>query len=160
MNLKTIREWQFNQMEWTVKSIEAILHRMPAEDLTRYRDGGDGWTVVEVLGHLRDFERVFLQRAQMTVDQDNPPLPFPDPDELAKKNNYQNQDWQDLIHNWHSERNAHLAYLRQRPESDWERPAQHPTRGLFTLHDQLFLANRHDALHLEQITKILAEKKA
>lgn len=72
--------------------------------------------------------------------------------------------WNTFSRFWHSEKTTaeteHLAFLAARSESDWERRAQHPTRGPFTLHDQIFLTSLHDSLHIEQITRILKEKNA
>jgi hypothetical protein len=159
MNLETIRTWQYQKMENALKAIESIFSSADPDDLTTYRDGGDGWTAVEVLGHLRDFEAVFFERAQVTVSEDNPPLKFPDPDDLAKTNDYNNRLWPTLLAEWKTDRAAHIEFLKSRAESDWERIAQHPRRGSITLHDQLFLTPWHDTLHIEQITRILAEKK-
>lgn len=160
MNLETIRKWQFQQMEYAIQVIESLFKNAHPDDLTTYRDGGAGWTAVEVLGHLRDFETVFYERVYITVTQENPILPFPDPDELAQANGYNNRPWQTLLAEWKTERATHISFLKARDEADWERIAQHPRRGPFTLYDQLFLAPRHDALHIEQITRILAEKQS
>lgn len=160
MNLQNVRAWQLKQLEYGVKTVESLLSILNPADLNTYRDGGTGWTFTEVLGHLRDFEGVFLQRARLTVEQDNPPLPFPNPDELAIANAYNSQLPHDLLAAWKAERETLLAFFAERNEDDWERPAQHPTRGNLTLHDQLFLLPQHDSLHLEQMTRILAEKKS
>ncbi|NJK81061.1 MAG: hypothetical protein HC876_18250 [Chloroflexaceae bacterium] len=54
-----------------------IVGQTAPEVATTYRDGGAGWIVVEVMGHLLDFDTVFLERAMHTVEEDNPPLYFP-----------------------------------------------------------------------------------
>lgn len=159
MVLETVRRWQFTQMELNLRTVDALLFQTDSAVLSTYRDGGTGWTVVEVLGHLNDFEAVFHHRATLTVEQDNPELPFPDPDELADQNNYIGQPWQSLLDNWKQTRDAHLQFLKSCTPDEWERPAQHPTRGKFTLHDQLFFNNLHDSIHLEQMTRILSEKQ-
>lgn len=160
MLIETIRNWQIQQMSLSIRTVESIIQNTTTEALTTYRDSGDGWTVLQVLGHLRDFEALFYQRARLTVEHENPPLPFPDPDELARVNNYQGQMLEDVFATWKDSRDMYIEYLKARDEADWERPSQHPTRGAFTLHDQLFLTSLHDTLHIEQITRILAEKKA
>lgn len=160
MNLENVRTWQFQRMEMGLNTIDAIFSTSKPDDLTTFRDGGDGWTVLEVLCHLRDFEAVFMERASLTVEQDNPALPYPDPDELAKTNDYNTQKIADVFDAWKRIREAHLMFLRGRAEADWERPAQHPKRGNFTLHDQLFLTSLHDSLHIDQIMKILKGKQA
>lgn len=160
MNLETIRSWQFTKMELSLKTTGFIFAQADAQALKVYRDGGTGWTALEVLGHLRDFEMVFYQRALVTVEEDHPPLPFPDPDELALSRNYNGQDWQALLNELRTERMVYIDFLKARAETDWERTAQHPKRGPLTLHDQLFLTTLHDTIHLEQITRILLEKKS
>lgn len=158
MKLETIRSWQFERLALGLKTFEHLLQASEEEAVQRYRDGGEGWTTVQVLGHLADFEAVFLERAQLTVVEENAALPFPNPDKLAEQNAYHEMPWQEHLATWKTRREALLQYLRERSEDDWERIAQHPTRGPFTLHDQLFLATLHDGIHLEQVTRILQEK--
>ncbi len=159
MNIATIRQWQMQKMRLNFYAISQIMTRIRDDEMTRFRDGGGGWTVLEVLCHLRDFEAVFLDRAKVTVEGDNPVLPFPDPDALAEAQSYNTQDWREALAIWQERRDAYIAYLAACAESDWERPAQHPKRGPFTLHDQLFLHAFHDTVHLEQMMRILAEQR-
>lgn len=159
MLLDAIRNWQISQMEKGTQIMEALLSDVTVEAMTTYRDSGDGWTVLEVLCHLRDFEEVFYHRATITVEQDNPKLPFPDHEALVTEKRYNEQDVLEVLATWKAERTAHIELMKARGENDWERPAQHPNRGNFTLHDQLFLTVWHDTNHLEQITRILAEKR-
>lgn len=159
MNLVTVRKWQIDSMELSIRAVEALFKQADKQAIRTYRDNGTGWTALEVLGHLRDFEAVIFQRIRLMVEEENPALPFPDPDELARAHNYNNRDWTELMGEWQAERATHIAYLQAREESDWERPGQHPTRGAFTAHDQLFLTSLHDVIHIEQITRILDEQK-
>lgn len=159
MQLETVRTWQLVRMDLGLRTVHAMVTNAPAGMLTRWRDGGTGWTAVQVLGHLHDFEDIFWQRAVLTVNADNPPLPFPDPDELAAERDYNLIDWRLLFEGWRQKRDQHMAFLKARTEEDWERPAIHPKRGRFTLHDQLFLTTLHDGIHLEQLARILAEKQ-
>lgn len=159
MQIQTIREWQFNILRMNLNSYRRLLRSFDMSIYTKYRDGGQGWTVTEVVGHLRDFEDVFIERAKLLVNEDNPQLPFPDPDELASERNYNNIGWRILLEEWIATRNTHLDYLQTLSEADWERHGQHPTRGVFTMTDQLHLNTLHDAIHMEQITKIINHKK-
>lgn len=151
--------WQFTQLENNIKTVESIIAMSDPQALTTYRDGGTGWTVLEVVCHLRDFEAVYGERMHLAVDQDNPLLPFPNPDDMARERRYGEQTVGDALAEWKARRAGLLAFLRARSESDWERPAQHPTRGTLTLHDQLTLETLHDTIHLEQMTRILNEKR-
>lgn len=164
MMIETIRMWQFSKMEKAISTLDYLLKSAPPEMLSTVRDGGTGWTVggtgwtvLQVMGHLRDFEAIFLERSQLTVNEKNPELPFPDPDTLATTNNYGADDMGEVFDTWKMHREAHLAFLRGLAPEEvlWERPAQHPVRGRFTLHDQLFLTAWHDVNHIEQIAHIL-----
>lgn len=159
MQLETVRGWQITRMELSLKTVESLLSTVAHDAMITYRDSGDGWTVLEVLCHLRDFEEVFRERFRLAVEQDNPELPFPNPDDLARTNAYNHQSWPAVLEDWKRSRADFIAFLKSRAESDWERPARHPIRGILTLHDQLFLTALHDTIHIEQITRILAEKK-
>jgi uncharacterized damage-inducible protein DinB len=153
--LKTIRTWQLEQLAKAVKTIEHIVANCSPEVARTARDGGDGWTVLEVMGHLRDFEAVFIERARLTLEQEMPDLPFPDPLQLVVEKVYNEDDLPESFNTWAAARRENLALLEAVAEEDWERPANHPTRGPFTLTDQLFLTVWHDMNHIEQMAKIL-----
>jgi hypothetical protein len=159
MNLEKIREWQFTMMEKNIDSIANVIRMADARAITSYRDNGTGWTALETLCHLRDFETIFLERARITVEQENGALPFPKPDELAADRAYNGQNVEVVLTEWRQNRAALLAYLRARDEGDWARTAIHPVRGVLSLMDQVLLAASHDANHLEQITRTLIQKK-
>ena len=159
MNHLNIRNWQYQQIENNVKSYEALLSLLDRDSLATYRDGGTGWTALEILCHLRDFEAVFLERAHVAVEQHEGALPFPNPDALAAESRYMEQSMDEVLAEWKRRRAALLEYYRARPDEDWKRVAIHPTRGRLTLLDLLCMTPMHDALHLEQLTRTLREKK-
>ena len=158
--MATIRKWQIEQLDKMMSTLQYLISTTTQEAAHTYRDGGDGWTVLEVMGHLREFEAVFLQRAQLTLNEDNPALPFPNPNELVTAKQHNNDDLQESYNTWAATRRELVALLEKAnaDETAWERPAQHPTRGNFTLTDQLILTVWHDTNHLEQIAHILRDK--
>ena len=159
MQFQAMIEWQISQLEKGSPLLENMLMGMPSKNMQIFADGGKGWTVAEVLCHMRDFEAVFLERAKMTVNDDNPELPFPDPAELAREKKYNRADPRKVLSEWQTIRAEHIKFLQARDEDDWALPAQHPTRGNFTLGDQLFLTVWHDTNHMEQIARILADEQ-
>lgn len=158
-NMAAIRGWQFENMRNMIVSYERIVTALTPTAATTYRDGGTGWTPTEVLCHLRDFEDIFIERARLTLDRDNPDLPFPDPDALAAERDYNAQDIADVMADWQAKRVQSLDLFTSIADDQWERSGLHPRRGPFTLNDQLLLSARHDVLHFEQLTRILAEKQ-
>ena len=157
--MDAIRQWQFNQLKNNIRSYQAIVDMNDPETLITYRDGGTGWTVLEVLCHLRDFEVVFTGRIQAMINEDNPALAFPNPDDLAATENYMDNTVADIMASWQMQRQTFLDLMQTLDGEQWERSGIHPTRGAFTPHDQLFLTALHDTIHLEQITRMLNEKR-
>jgi hypothetical protein len=156
----TIRDFYMQMLLKGLTPVQHLIQSVSQEDLTQWRDGGTGWTALEALCHLRDFEAVFIERATVTVEQEMPPLPFPNPDQLAVEGHYNQQDPVAVHAAWSDTRQQFLAYLRARSEADWARVGQHPTRGPLTLQDQLLLASWHDVNHLEQMTRTLLERRS
>lgn len=154
--MTVIRNWQLDQLRRSPIILGHILETTPPEDTNTFRDGGDGWTVLEVVCHLHDFEALFLERARLTMEKDFPDLPDLDADQAVIDGNYRAQNLDLVYAEWRTRRDALLAFFAERSEEDWERPATHSSRGLFTLHDQLFLTAWHDNNHIDQIVKTLA----
>lgn len=154
----TVRGWAFDELHRTVKIVGHLLATTPNADLSSYRDGGDGWTVLEVVCHLRDWELIFLERARLILESDRPDLPNPDPDQAAIDGGYMEQNIQKAYESWAKNRIDFLIYLEKVPDESWERLGMHPRRGELSLHQVLFLAVWHDTLHIEQIIKILNQK--
>jgi uncharacterized damage-inducible protein DinB len=159
LKLEMFRKYALDQLDKSPKVVDYLLSSTSPADLTTYRDGGTGWTVLEVLCHLRDFEAVFFERARLTVEQEYPDLPYPDPEQLASERRYNEQDVRIVFGEWAALRADHLDYLGRLAVADWERAGNHPTRGRFTLHDGLLLAAWHDVNHTEQMVKILTGKQ-
>ncbi len=154
-----IRDLQFDQLRRAQLSVRYLLEQADARALDHYRDGGTGWTVTAVLCHLRDFESVFLERAQLTVKRDFPDLPFPDAEQLALAHRYTTERAWPAFEDWQRRRRAYLEYVECLPVEAWTRAGNHPTRGRYTLMQQLALSCWHDVNHLEQIARILLAKK-
>jgi hypothetical protein len=158
--LSTIRRWHYDQLRYALKTVQYILHTTASKDLVLYRDGPSGWTAAEVVGHLLDCERLFLERAKLTLTTENPMLPFPDQDEEVRKGHYNDCDPEIIFEQWQQTRAEYVAYLSEVSENGWEREGRHPTYAPFSLNDQLFLACWHDQVHIEQITRILTAQQS
>lgn len=157
--MSTIRRWHFEQLQHSLKTAHYILQTTNPQTLTTYRDNGDGWTVAEVIGHLLDCERLFLERAQLIIAHDCPDLPFPDQDEDVVKGRYNERHPQHTFAEWQQAREEYLAYLNTIPDEAWTRAGESHKFGPFNLNDLLFAICWHDTIHTEQITRILTEKK-
>lgn len=158
LDMKRIRDWQIDQLRKMIAVLQYTVGAISQEDATRYRDGGDGWTVLEVMGHLNDVEVSFHERAVLTLNEDNPDLPFFDAATAAIENQYNEKDLQTQLDAWVEKRTAFVELLEGIADDQWSRAGVHPKRGVFSLDDQLFLAEWHDMNHLDQIVKIMRDK--
>jgi len=156
--MTTIRGWQIDQLRKMITILQHTVQPISQEAAALYRDGGNGWTILEVMGHLEQFEGVFLERARLTATEEFPSLPFPDPETSAVENKYNEQNLRTVLSSWIEKRTATVAFMEGIADDQWERPGNHPSRGEFTLNDQLILTVWHDTNHLEQIIKIIQDK--
>ncbi|HRL11897.1 MAG TPA: hypothetical protein PKX07_08455, partial [Aggregatilineales bacterium] len=67
--LDVVRRSHVSLMNRTVLILGHILQSESRERLTTLTDGPDGWTVGEVICHLRDFDAIFLARAHRIVTE-------------------------------------------------------------------------------------------
>lgn len=160
-------EWQANLrkkhirlIERTVLILDHILADVTQEQATTYRDGDDGWTTLEVLCHLRDFDQFFYERAVMIIEQDYPKLPAYDHDALAIEHKYNEQDLRKVIADLARTRGRFVDFFHNLADDEWERAGIHPESGHFTLTDALIQVGTHDINHTEQITRILLQRNS
>jgi hypothetical protein len=144
----------------TTKTLGHILQGVSREDATTYRDGPDGWTITEIVCHLRDFSVIFFDRAMLIHEGGNPTLVGYDQAQLAKDRLYNEED-------------VHIVYAAMVPyferlalffesvaDDEWDRYGIHPEQGEFTLTKAMIQVGTHNAIHLEQLTRVLAQKYA
>ena len=144
----------------SIKMIDHFIHLHLEDGLTIYRDGGDGWTVLEVLCHLRDYDRIFLNRARQILSEDQPLLVNYDHEALAIENRYNEQSVEAVLQDLMTSR-FEMASLFEglTEEADWHRYGTHPEVGHWSIFNQLLQVNAHDIDHMEQMTRILLEKR-
>ena len=157
--LSKYRRWQLWALEKNLLNIQHLLSTITDPAAFERRDGGDGWTISEVLGHLADVDSYFLGRARaLAENNDPPPSSGRSQDEMVKEAGYAEQDALELFEKWKHVRVPYHDLLASLPEDDealWERPGRDADGGGFTLNDQLVLSAYHDCDHLHQIVKII-----
>ena len=73
--LTKIRQAYIGTMAMTARTLGHLLAPVSQEQATTLRDGPEGWTTVEVVCHLRDFDGFFRGRAEMILAEETPNLP-------------------------------------------------------------------------------------
>ena len=159
MSANPIQKRFVKLMQKSLAVVENIMQNVSQEDATTYRDSGDGWTVVEVLCHLRDANDIFHKRAAMMVEQTNPDLPVFDHDGMVTALKYNEQDAQAVLAELKASREAIIAFYKGLSAEQWQATGTHPESGAFNMTASVAQVGTHEVDHIEQITRILAEKR-
>lgn len=156
--LTRVRDRHILMLKRNLLIITHIIKGANPADLTTRRDGGDGWTPLEIICHLRDLEQNYVKRAHSVIEQDNPPFYIPPINELVTERAYNSQDPATVLAEFAANRDELLAYFNSVSDSGWLRTGIHPHMGEQSLIDVLMHVAHHDIDHIEQMTRILAQE--
>lgn len=131
----------------TKKLDDAVLRRKPAPDK---------WSAMEVVCHLRDVEKLWMDRIVKAAFSDKPAFYALDVDALASKNRYNTQDLGASLKEFARLREDNLCLLRALPASQWKRVGIHPKRGEIAIERIAEIMIGHDRGHFDQIAKAVA----
>lgn len=157
--LPDLQQRFINMMRQTGETLGHILKNITQEQATTLRDGPEGWTILEIVCHLRDFDIIFRQRAERILAEDEPELLLVDHEQLVIDNNYAAEELAYVHGAYDESRQATIAFFEGLQEADWARIGIHPSRGRFSLTDAALQVGSHDVNHLEQITRILEQEE-
>ncbi|MBM7845742.1 DinB family protein [Herpetosiphon giganteus] len=155
--INSMLRWHVPLMSRTLETLGHILARVSQQQATTLRDGADGWTVLEVVCHLRDYDQIFQERATSIIEQDNPLFQSYSPDELARERNYNSSDLHAVYAELCVSRTRYVEFFQSLNPDQWQRQGTHAKLGAFSLADALMQVTGHDLIHLEQITRILLQ---
>ena len=139
----------------TLRHVLVPVSQATATTVRDAHDGDRGWTVLEVLCHLRDFDNIFRERAKLMCVQEYPTLLYHDHEQLARVGNYNGQVLATVIEEFTHSRMQTVHFFTELTNDLWARAGVHPERGHFTMLDAALQIGTHDTVHLEQITRIL-----
>ncbi len=139
----------------TEAKLKATLKEVPRA-LVSWTPAPGKWSILEIVGHLRDMEKdAYLARYQRVLSEETPSLPDADGDKLSLENDYRSQKLSGLLREWSRLRRECLRLLKKVKPAEWERAGIHETAGRLTMSD---FVRRHavgnDLAHLRQIEAI------
>jgi hypothetical protein len=135
--------------------LKALLGDVSQERARRATDGPDGWSVIEVMCHLRDYEEIFYQRARMMLESDNPKMPAYDQVEMARARNYASQNLREAFDDYLKTRQRFVQLLEGLNAEQWQRRGIHSQWGDITIIELATNTALHDLNHTEQIVRAL-----
>lgn len=157
--LASVRKAHMGLMDLTARTLGHLLAPVTPRVAMTLRDGPDGWTITEVLGHLRDFDGFFRGRAEMILVEECVPLPAYDHEQIAIDRRYNEQDFRQIYDEFLASREQTRALFAGLTTEQWEGSGIHPEYGPFSLTAAVMQVGLHDNVHIEQIGKILTQRE-
>ncbi len=156
------REWLLEGLDQSARTLTHILAEVTQAEARTIRDGGDGWSVLEILCHLRDYQAIFAERMRRILEEDMPQ--FRAYDEAARlalviENDYASQDLREVLANYLQTRRRMIQRLTPLADEQWRREGAFADDDVVDLTMPVVHALLHDADHTEQIARILRQHK-
>lgn len=135
--------------------LEAVLAGVEQQRAQQATDGPDGWSVLEVVCHLNDFEQIFFDRAKSMIETDRPNYPPYDPNVRVQEHNYAGQQLAEQLASFRARRAEFAAFVRALPPDAWQRTGVHASYGEMNMVELVIKTTLHDVNHIDQILKAL-----
>jgi hypothetical protein len=110
----------------------------------------DKWNIKEVVGHMIDCERVFIQRALFFARNNSGPLPGFEQDDFIAAANFNSQPFQDLINEYEFVRRSDLYFFRHLSREAWLREGI-ANDNKFTVRALAYICLGHERHHIDII---------
>lgn len=102
----------------------------------------------EAVAHLADWDEIWLERCRRICSEESPSLPSIDEGELAIQNGYANSSPRASLEKFKRGREELVAYLRQRPDTDWSRIGFREGVGEMSMFEVCAMITGHDNYHM------------
>jgi hypothetical protein len=125
-----------------------------SDEQARWRPTKDTWSILEVIGHLLDEERLdFRVRLDYTLHRPGELWPPIDPRGWVQAHRYNEQDLGECLSAYLSARRASLIWLNGLADPDWQAIYEAPW-GPITAGDLFAAWVAHDLLHTRQLVEL------
>lgn len=142
----------------TAKKLEHLIKGVPTAKL-RKRPAADKWSVHEIVAHLADTEIVVAFRLRLVLATPGAPMTAVDQDSWVTSGHCEKRDLRKAVEQFRVIREANLALLKSLTPRQWKHYGMHSERGQETVEDMVRMYAGHDINHLQQIERILSEKR-
>lgn len=140
--------------------LDATLSTVSQAEAAARRDGPDGWSILFITCHLRDYEIAWRERVELMLVEDHPTFPAFDHHEAIVAHAYAAQDLQAVRADLQARRQSLIARLEGLDAAAWLRTGVHPEQGPGTILDVAINAGLHDLDHLEQLARCVVPSAA
>lgn len=150
--------WMISSLKKSHLVLGMVIAGVTQAQAQQLRDGADGWSVLEIVCHVRDYQGMFFERIRRMVDEERPALvPFDEAARLGMVNerHYNQQDMRAVYTDFCQMRAVLIDYLSALQPEQWQRVGIHPTFGELDVAVEVFHTLSHDIDHGEQIGRVL-----
>jgi hypothetical protein len=137
------------------ETLAGLLANVSQEQAKAAKGGDEGWSIVEVLCHLRDAAEIGLQRDRAMAEQENPVIEPYDQEVFAAERNYAGQDLHQALADFTRLRREQVAFLESLSPEAWKRTGKHAELGTIDILGHVLHMVCHDAVHCAQIARQL-----
>ena len=133
-----------------------VLERLCADLTTAqvdHRPDPERFTLREAMAHHADWERVWDERLNRMLDEDNPDMPGYDEGQWAIDNDYAHADFAEQLALFRSRREKLCAQFAALTPEQWMRAGLRDEIGSITVYDLAVHILGHDGYHLRQVVE-------
>jgi len=147
-------ELLFAALEQNAHRIRALTYGV-TDDEARWRPAPEHWSLLEVIAHLLEEERLdFRPRLDLLLHHPGQLGPPIDPQGWVVARRYNEWDVDDTLQSFLRERSRSLDWLRALEDPRWDHALQIPDGPRLQAGDILAAWAAHDVLHLRQLARI------
>jgi hypothetical protein len=129
------------------------------EQARTLRDGDDGWSILFIVCHLRDYEVAVGERVEAMLEGECPTFASLDNEDLARRGRYEARTMTAVLADLEARRAALVERLAGLTGEQWARRGLHPRQGPATVLEVAINAGLHDIDHLEQVARCRAGRR-
>ena len=100
-----------NGLNKTRLTYNMVIDDVSQQQAQQLRDGDGGWSVLEIMCHIRDYQGIYLERIDSMLNEDNPTFKSYDRFKLIQQNDYANQDLKAVYRDYSETRDKAIELL-------------------------------------------------
>lgn len=154
------KSWMISALKKSHLILGMTISEVSQEQAQVLREDEDGWTILEIVCHVRDYQEIFMRRATRMLYEDVPtivPVDEAARERMVTEHNYAGQDMRAVFHDYVATRHKFIEMLSTIEDSQLDRRGIHPMIGEVDVTVPIFHTILHDADHTEQIARILGK---
>ena len=147
------KSWLLKALRETAHAMESLIWNIDDDELDR-RPDGDEWSPKDLISHMSEMERRYIDRLERMVRLHDPVIAPFDADSVEPKHPIDDEAVFDLMDEFSVQRRQSVYLLWTLDDEDWQRRGIHPYLGALTITQVAREMNEHDLSHLWQLRRL------